>query len=408
MLADTVLSKFVLDAELTVKNPRLRPTSEGVRIAREVAAAFGITRVHDVTPIGSLGVPVWAAVTPAASDLTQHLGRGLTAETAELSAILEAIERVAAENPTGSPIGLVDGSTSPGRLEWRGVQAAKSANVLSALELNTSELVSLPIEAVRSPSLVLPELGPRAWTTGLAAGYSRIEVLWHGLCEVVEREMLAAFELTTMYSDMPAHYPLRCNHMSSEAARLIEQIERQGMKALIFSTPVPTPESLQGAVCIVVDPSFPGAPEVLAFQGAAVSVDWQRASESALLEAVQAHTAMHLAARESFEGLSELDLPEPKWDIHSLLTEWDRDVACNHQVVQPKPTDASLSSVIIKTISELTDSRLTSVYYCDVALISDRARLHVGRVVCPGLSGPIGSSPWPMGTWAARQFVRAN
>ena len=401
-----MISKFVLDAELTVMNPRLRTTSEGIRIAREVAAAFGITRVHDVTPIGSLGVPVWAAVTPAASDLTQHLGRGLTAETAELSAILEAIERVAAENPTGSPIGLVDGSTSPGRLEWRGVR--ESADVLSALKLETSELVDLPIEAVRSPSLVLPKLGPRAWTTGLASGYSRIEVLWHGLCEVIEREMLAAFELTTMYSDTPAHYPLRCNHMSSEAARLIRQIESQGMKVLIFSTPLPTPESLQGAVCIVVDPSFPGAPEVLAFQGAAVSVNWQRASESALLEAVQAHTAMHLAARESFEGLSELDLPEPKWDIHSLLTEWGRNVACNNHVVQREPTDSSLSSLIIKVISELTESHLTSVYYCDVALISDRARLHVGRVVCPGLSGPIGSSPWPMGTWAARQFVRAN
>src|SRR5438105_2825395 len=57
-----------------------------------------ITRVYEETALDYLGIPVWAAVTPLAADLTVHAGKGATAPAARISAIMEAIERVCAED----------------------------------------------------------------------------------------------------------------------------------------------------------------------------------------------------------------------------------------------------------------------------------------------------------------------
>src|SRR5258708_6456318 len=57
-----------------------------------------ITRICNVTPLDFLGLPVWSAVTPLAKDLTVHAGKGGSPLAAQLSAIMEAIERVCAES----------------------------------------------------------------------------------------------------------------------------------------------------------------------------------------------------------------------------------------------------------------------------------------------------------------------
>src|SRR5436309_11175257 len=56
-----------------------------------------ITRVYGATALDRLGLPVWGAVTPLAQDLTVHAGKGRSAQAARISAVMEAIERVSAE-----------------------------------------------------------------------------------------------------------------------------------------------------------------------------------------------------------------------------------------------------------------------------------------------------------------------
>ena len=71
---------------------------------RAVQSRVPITRVADLTPLDSLGLPVFAAVTPLARDLTTHLGKGATPADARASAMMEAIERVSAESVPTEPI----------------------------------------------------------------------------------------------------------------------------------------------------------------------------------------------------------------------------------------------------------------------------------------------------------------
>jgi len=71
---------------------------------KPVLCRVPITRLVNVTPLDCVGLPVWSAVTPLARDLTVHAGKGGTPLAAQLSATMEAIERVCAESLSGNCI----------------------------------------------------------------------------------------------------------------------------------------------------------------------------------------------------------------------------------------------------------------------------------------------------------------
>lgn len=387
----------LLDRELTVHMPRSLPVDEALRLAEQVAPGFAITRVHDVTPLGILRVPVWAAVTPDAVDLTVHLGRGHTVAAAKVSAMFEALERKAAETPT-TP------RASPSLAERRSLAASLClppgscdhvirGDWIVALELTTREVTALPLDLVRSPSSVLPDAGRRAWTNGLASGVSRLEVVWHGICEVIERQMLAEFELVSLYSLNPDVRPVECSHLKSETKSLVDQARASGIDVFLFA---PKALALTGAICVLVDRSFPGSPGPLCFIGASVDADWKDAADSAALEAVQAHTAMHMAGRESFEGVSNVgDLPDPRRHLSDLRTTWlneGTDCLCNHS--QERRSD-KVSDHLFEALADLKVHGFSSIFYADVLYAPERSPI-VGRVIIPGLAAPFGASLWQL------------
>lgn len=65
--------------------------------ARAFAAACGVTRLADITGLDRIGVPVFHAVRPLSRALAVHQGKGLTAEAAQIGALMEAIESDRAE-----------------------------------------------------------------------------------------------------------------------------------------------------------------------------------------------------------------------------------------------------------------------------------------------------------------------
>src|SRR4029079_18237184 len=72
----------------------------GSYIFRQLERHFdrlGITRVGDLTGLDKIGVPVWFCCRPNSRGLAVSQGKGITAERARLSAIIEAIEGAIAE-----------------------------------------------------------------------------------------------------------------------------------------------------------------------------------------------------------------------------------------------------------------------------------------------------------------------
>src|SRR5207249_2958495 len=76
---------------------RTVPPAETVARLRPLMAGFGITRLADVTGLDRIGLPVFQAIRPLSRSVSVAQGKGLTADAARASALMEAVETWHAE-----------------------------------------------------------------------------------------------------------------------------------------------------------------------------------------------------------------------------------------------------------------------------------------------------------------------
>ncbi|MCQ5377173.1 MAG: YcaO-like family protein, partial [Candidatus Methanomethylicia archaeon] len=78
---------------------RAIPPDETLKIANAMRSGAGITRVADITGLDRIGIPIFTSIRPAAATgaVTVYTGKGFTEEEAQVSAIMEGIERFSAE-----------------------------------------------------------------------------------------------------------------------------------------------------------------------------------------------------------------------------------------------------------------------------------------------------------------------
>jgi len=171
-----------------------------------VCGRAGITRVGEITALDRVGIPVFTSIRPGALEgaITVYTGKGCTQEEAEVSAIMEGIERFSAE-PRGSDRRLAG---SRGDLKGRYRILDPEALILpkarrytesdpiewvSGLSLSSGQEVFVPAEAVFHP-YERPNQLFKTNTNGLAAGNALEEAVVHGLMEVIERDAWSLFE----------------------------------------------------------------------------------------------------------------------------------------------------------------------------------------------------------------------
>lgn len=224
----SVKKGYVLDTH------RSRPPSETLTLARKAAPLAGITRVAEITGLDRLGIPVFTSMRPKAGEgaVTVYNGKGFTAEEAEVSAIMEGVERFSAEKGSHPS---VQGSFSelsssqhvldprriilPGlrqysateRLEWvRGTSLFRRGEVL------------VPAESVFHPYERDNQLF-RTNTNGLAVGNVVEEAVFHGLMEVIERDAWSLFEVNA--SGARELHLDDCAAQSDTVKEVIERLE---------------------------------------------------------------------------------------------------------------------------------------------------------------------------------------
>jgi ribosomal protein S12 methylthiotransferase accessory factor len=193
-----------------------RLIAPAVTIARVAAhlEALEITRLADVSGLDRLGIPVFCAIRPKGLILQSTNGKGLQADDARASALMEAVEHHHAERPIdtihASCRELMAGAgTSWQRQDRRTSDGAPRPVTPQTLpqyrsgtywtddfvidwapgrDLLTGESVWLPASAVYSGAS--PCLHDFA-TNGLASGNHRVEAILHGLYEVIERNAVS-------------------------------------------------------------------------------------------------------------------------------------------------------------------------------------------------------------------------
>ncbi|MEQ8662301.1 MAG: YcaO-like family protein [Gammaproteobacteria bacterium] len=169
-----------------------------------VAAACGITRVTEVTGLDRLGVPVFCAIRPNGVVLQVSNGKGMSADCARVSAVMEAIELHHAENPRPERLRLAsaaelaaEGATvlaPPGLPGYAGAYCAPTFRFEwirgSALDDGTPAWAPASVACfARIPAPLVTD------TNGLASGNHLLEASLHALYELVERDALAGLSV---------------------------------------------------------------------------------------------------------------------------------------------------------------------------------------------------------------------
>ncbi|RPJ51209.1 MAG: YcaO-related McrA-glycine thioamidation protein [Methanobacteriota archaeon] len=166
----------------------------------------GITRVADITNLDRVGIPVFSSIRPSAADgaISVYAGKGATPVEARISAMMEGIERHAAES-TGRMLTLATyaecrsqgESIEPSALILpRGARADVRIPWMAGYDIARGEPVLLPACAVFHPLIATPSATNlfRTTTNGLASGNTLEEAIVHGLCEVIERDAWSLVE----------------------------------------------------------------------------------------------------------------------------------------------------------------------------------------------------------------------
>lgn len=360
-----------------------------------------ITRVINVTPLDFLGLPVWSAVTPLAKDLTVHAGKGRNSLASQLSAIMEAIERVCGETmpascmrvasyhallaENGPPVldpealGLpFDTSYAPDRaIRWT-----------LGYDVTHDEHVWVPVDFVISP----PEEGvcTGVETNGLASGNTITEAVVHALYELIERDAQSSEQFCELYAESsdvraPAVRMVDTAQLPEDSRAWVERLVANELFVVVQDLTSEIGVPVFGAN--LIDPAFAGnAGQTAIFAGYGCDLAPRRAVFRAITEAVQSHSIVSLGARDTFEGTRPL--PDRNARLRRRL-----DVTQPRKLV-PFPREELGSGDLLRDLQVIVQRLAAAGLERCVVVDLTRADLDVPvvRVLVPGLEGPYGSS----------------
>jgi ribosomal protein S12 methylthiotransferase accessory factor len=184
---------------------RARSPEETYAAIQPLMGEIGVTDVIDITPLDRLGIPVYSALRPRAArgSVSVHAGKGKEPLHAEISAMMEAIERFSAEYrgdqmefTSHEELGLRR-SLDPRELFLpRPLEMGEKLHWTPSWDLLNDEEIFVPSNAVYHPYVTLGMTDRlfRSDTNGLASGNEIEEAILHAVFEVVERDALSVAE----------------------------------------------------------------------------------------------------------------------------------------------------------------------------------------------------------------------
>lgn len=273
---------------------------------RPLLPRFGITRVANVTGLDRIGIPVWLCVRPNARSLSVSQGKGVTAELAQASAVMESIEVYHAEHlPPPDLVASYDAvrrrcrvvpprALEPG-LRWQLYDDDRPIGWIGGTELATGARVLVPHGRLSLDwSRPHPDAGLfLSSSSGLASGNERAEALCHAIFEAVERDadwhwrqLPAAAQDVTLVDPATVETPmLRC---------LLQQFAEAGLHVDMWDQTsgvgIPTYQ------CSITDPTAVGVLD--GYGGSGCHLSKEIALARALTEAAQSRLTYIAGSRD--------------------------------------------------------------------------------------------------------------
>jgi ribosomal protein S12 methylthiotransferase accessory factor len=180
---------------------RARDAASTLAWVRPLFPQFGITRVANITGLDRIGIPVWICIRPNGRSLSVSQGKGLTAELAQASAVMESIEchhaehvrapdRVASYRTVRRRHQVVAPRDLQPGIRCKAYDDSRPIAWIHGTDLASGEDVLVPhVRVDLDWSRAHPDSGLFLVTsTGLASGNERAEALCHAIFEIIERD----------------------------------------------------------------------------------------------------------------------------------------------------------------------------------------------------------------------------
>lgn len=317
--ADKLTKRFAgYDVSSSRYTDRAATSAAVLSIIRPHFAQLGITRLGEISELSEVFVPVAFACRPNSFSLSISLGKGLTSEQARAAAAMEAVETAIAERKPASAVtcsarelsaagkSLVDVSRIA-RCWPHLIDASESRDWVVGVDLISGETVHVPWDLVKLDHRTASgeDVGPFEVTSdGLASGTCAVEAVFHALCELIERDALALFELGFQARCAPPAY---CAATLDDARldAFLAKLRDAGIDLYLIDI---TSDIGIPAWLAVTHAHAPADGDTLSqktFFGAASNPNSKTAAISAALEAIQARSAYIAGARDDFTADEE-------------------------------------------------------------------------------------------------------
>lgn len=271
-------------------------------------ATYGITRLARQTSLDTIGIPVFASFRPNALTLATNQGKGITDEAAKASAAMEALEFAIAEQPECEVVVATAADlAAQGKRPYRSTRTLPAGTAfpedrplawIHGRSLFSGASCLVPLDLVRFAGSAADLPGICQHTNGLASGNTEDEAIFHGLCELIERDAGTLWAITP--PDRRADHRIDPSAFGDpEISRLTAKIEAAGLALTLFDQ-----TSDLGIATIIAEiwPSGRGRPGLFdVSSGSGTHPVPVRAAIRAITEAAQSRVTTIAAARDDIE-----------------------------------------------------------------------------------------------------------
>ncbi|GAB2176337.1 YcaO-like family protein [Dongia sp. agr-C8] len=300
------------DAHRPTGGDRFADLKELIQRVRPHFAAAGITRVAEVTGLDRIGIPVALAVRPNSRSLSVAQGKGVQKDEAFISAVMEALELATAERLPDSlkwaslaemtqakaPVMALDIST---RCRLDRLNRNQALAWVQGYDLTADCVVNVPWSLVGADYRPDPPGFHGAFqvsTDGLASGFDYRSAIFHGLCELIERDASALLELMST-----AELSRRVTRIGAndglDALQFEQRIRAAGFDLTLLD--MTSDIGLTAITAIVTDSAMAHAPQVPRYAhsaGAACHASRGQAIVKAIAEAAQSRITRITGSRD--------------------------------------------------------------------------------------------------------------
>jgi YcaO-like protein with predicted kinase domain len=384
---------------------RLRTAQETYDCVHPLLEALGITRVASQTGLDHVGLPVWCAYVPNAKAIVIAQGKGVDDETARISAVMEAVERVIATNPE-CPRRLASAAqlSSEGQRVHRlnpliarhqlPVTDTEEIFWVEGLDLLRSAAIWLPFEAV---DFDRTRLNPRFWQSsdGLASGNTADEAVLHGLLERIERDALALWTVSSTRSRFSRR--INPSQFTSCLLAVFDRIEKAGLQIALFD--VTTDLQIPAVAALLAPRELDRRVRYVEVTlGAGAGLTPEAAILRAMLEAVQSRMTFIAGARDDLVPSLFQRLADPG---HFAAF---RSVPAVEISQMPSYCAGSTAEALSLILKHLQSKGISDLFAVDLG--PAHLPVRVVRVFAPQLENPDGARRIRFGPRALSQSLR--